>query len=175
MKNNFRTAIGILMVSLTVSCTEKKETGIETSPKDPNVEFTSPAQVSATQASSPAPVGTEQAAEKSAKNTGPITTVALSGPHFDFGNIKKGEKVSHTYEFTNTGKIPLIISDVRPGCGCTAPEFTKEPIAPGKTGKVTLSFDSSQFEGPVSKEANVFANVEKSPIRLTFNANIQSK
>lgn len=105
----------------------------------------------------------------------PLTTLALSESNFDFGNIKKGEKVNHVYEVTNTGKNPLVISEVKPGCGCTAPEFTKDPILPGKKGKITLSFDSSSFDGAVQKYADVFANVEKSPIKLTFNANIQPK
>lgn len=103
----------------------------------------------------------------------PSTSVALSENSFDFGKIKKGDKVEHVYEITNTGKNPLIISEVKPGCGCTAPDFTKEPIMPGKKGKVTLHFDSSSFDGNVQKYADVFANVEKSPIRLTFTANIQ--
>ncbi|MDF2552921.1 MAG: hypothetical protein K0R36_2270 [Chryseobacterium sp.] len=105
----------------------------------------------------------------------PLTTVALSESNFDFGTIKKGDKVNHVYEVTNTGKNPLVISEVKPGCGCTAPEFTKDPILPGKKGKITLSFDSSSFDGAVQKFADVYANVEKSPIKLTFNANIQPK
>lgn len=103
----------------------------------------------------------------------PLTTIALSQSNYDFGKIKKGDKVNHVYEITNTGKNPLVISEVKPGCGCTAPEFTKEPILPGQKGKITLSFDSTSFDGAVQKYADVFANVEKSPIKLTFNANIQ--
>lgn len=103
----------------------------------------------------------------------PSTTIALSESNFDFGNIKKGDKVEHIYEITNTGKNPLVISEVKPGCGCTAPDFTKDPILPGKKGKITLHFDSSNFDGNVQKYADVYANVEKSPIKLTFTANIQ--
>lgn len=103
----------------------------------------------------------------------PLTTIALSENNFDFGNIKKGDKVEHVYEITNTGTNPLVISEVKPGCGCTAPDFTKEPIMPGKKGKITLHFDSSNFDGNVQKYADVFANVEKAPIKLTFTANIQ--
>lgn len=103
----------------------------------------------------------------------PSTSVALSENSFDFGKIKKGDKVEHVYEVTNTGKNPLVISEVKPGCGCTVPDFTKEPIMPGKKGKITLHFDSSSFDGNVQKSADVFANVEKSPIQLTFTANIQ--
>ncbi|OCA77736.1 hypothetical protein BBH99_02065 [Chryseobacterium contaminans] len=103
----------------------------------------------------------------------PSTSIALSESNFDFGKIKKGDKVEHVYEITNTGKNPLVISEVKPGCGCTAPDFTKEPIMPGKKGKITLHFDSSNFDGNVQKYADVFANVEKSPIKLTFTADIQ--
>ncbi|WP_185144656.1 DUF1573 domain-containing protein [Chryseobacterium phosphatilyticum] len=103
----------------------------------------------------------------------PSTSIALSESNFDFGKIKKGDKVEHVYEITNTGKNPLVISEVKPGCGCTAPDFTKEPIMPGKKGKITLHFDSSNFDGNVQKYADVFANVDKAPIKLTFTANIQ--
>ncbi|AZA62264.1 MULTISPECIES: DUF1573 domain-containing protein [Chryseobacterium] len=119
----------------------------------------------------PTVAGTEAAAP--VKSNQPTTTIALSESNFDFGNIKKGAKVNHVYEVTNTGTNPLIISEVKPGCGCTAPEFTKEPIMPGKKGKITLSFDSSNFDGSVQKYADVFANVENAPVKLTFNANIQ--
>lgn len=111
-------------------------------------------------------------AEKSKTNQ-PLTTLALSENNYDFGKIKKGEKVEHVYEVTNTGTNPLVISEVKPGCGCTAPDFTRDPILPGKKGKITLHFDSTNFDGNVQKYADVFANVEKSPIKLTFTANIQ--
>ncbi len=103
----------------------------------------------------------------------PLTNIAISENHFDFGKIKKGEQVKHVYEITNTGTNPLVISQVKPGCGCTAPDYTKDPILPGKKGQITLSFDSSNFDGLVNKEASVFANVEKAPVVLTFSANIQ--
>ena len=117
--------------------------------------------------------GAETTTSAAAKSDQPLTTIALAQSNYDFGTIKKGSKVNHVYEITNTGKNPLIISEVKPGCGCTAPEFTKEPIMPGKKGKITLSFDSSSFDGAVSKYADVFANVEKAPIKLTFVANVQ--
>ncbi|MBO6200992.1 MAG: DUF1573 domain-containing protein [Chryseobacterium sp.] len=102
----------------------------------------------------------------------PLTTIAFSETNHSFGDIKKGEKVEHIYEVTNTGTNPLIISNVKPGCGCTVPDFTKEPILPGKKGKITLHFDSTNFDGAVNKAADVFVNVEKAPVRLTFSANI---
>ncbi|GAA4149173.1 hypothetical protein GCM10022217_00750 [Chryseobacterium ginsenosidimutans] len=122
--------------------------------------------------STAAPISAETSAAAPVSNQ-PSTTIALSESNFDFGNVKKGDKVQHIYEITNTGTNPLVISEVKPGCGCTVPDFTKEPIMPGKKGKITLHFDSSNFDGNVDKYADVFANVEKAPIKLTFTANIQ--
>ena len=102
----------------------------------------------------------------------PLTNLVLSENHWDFKDVKKGESVEHVYEVTNMGENPLIISQVKPGCGCTAPDYTREPIMPGQKGKITLKFDSSNFEGLQNKQAEVYANVEKAPIVLTFSANV---
>ncbi|EJL72134.1 DUF1573 domain-containing protein [Chryseobacterium populi] len=150
-----------------VSCKkENKEVqGAETSTTD-SAAVTTPAD------SAVAPVSAETPAAAPASNQ-PSTSIALSESNFNFGNIKKGDKVEHIYEITNTGTNPLVISEVKPGCGCTVPEFTKEPILPGKKGKITLHFDSTNFDGNVNKFADVYANVDKAPIKLTFTANIQ--
>lgn len=102
----------------------------------------------------------------------PLTNVVLTENHWDFKEVKKGESVEHNYEITNTGENPLIISHVKPGCGCTAPEYTKEPILPGQKGVITLKFDSSSFDGLQNKQAEVYANVENAPIVISFSANV---
>lgn len=118
------------------------------------------------------PVNPNELSIKEAQSK-PLTNVAISEDTFDFGTIKKGEVKSHTYEITNTGTNPLIISEVKPGCGCTIPEFTKDPIMPGKKGKITLKFESEAFDGVVHKTADVYANVAKAPITINFTANIK--
>lgn len=109
----------------------------------------------------------------SSENTIALTTAIFTKDSHDFGNLKKGEIVQHIYEITNTGNKPLIISSVNPACGCTAPEYTKEPIAPGEKGSVTLSFNSTNFSGIVTKTAQVYTNTDNSPFTLSFKANIQ--
>lgn len=133
-----------------------------------------PNEVSAT-APTPDPMDAERDKMVKDAQSKPLTSLVLSENSHSFGKIKKGEKVEHVYQVTNTGKNPLIISNVKPGCGCTAPTFTKEPIMPGQKGQITLAFDSSSFDGTVNKQAEVFANVEKTPILLTFSAEIQPK
>ncbi|MDR6159851.1 hypothetical protein QF023_003367 [Chryseobacterium sp. SLBN-27] len=147
-----------------VSC--KKENKEEVLLERPDIHRSAPADSSKV-AATPETVAAAPASNQ------PLTTIALSESNFDFGKIKKGDKVEHIYEITNTGTNPLVISEVKPGCGCTAPDFTKETIMPGKKGKITLHFDSTNFDGNVNKYADVFANVEKAPIKLTFTANIQ--
>ena len=71
---------------------------------------------------------------------GPV--LAFAEKSHDFGDIRQGEKVSYTFTFTNTGTAPLVISNVATTCGCTATGWTKEPVAPGKTGQVSATFDS---------------------------------
>jgi len=77
---------------------------------------------------------------------------------FDFGKIKKGDKVSHEYKFVNEGKSPLIISDSYATCGCTKPEWPHTPITPGGSGVVKVTFDSAGKSGLQDKQITVVAN-----------------
>jgi hypothetical protein len=71
---------------------------------------------------------------------GPV--LAFTEKSHDFGDIRQGDKVSYTFTFTNTGTAPLIITNVATTCGCTATGWTKEPVAPGKSGEISATFDS---------------------------------
>ncbi len=91
----------------------------------------------------------------------------------DFGTLKEGEKVTYTYTFTNKGKANLVISSVVPGCGCTVADYTKEPVPPKKTGKVTITFDTKDKKGMVKKRVSVQANTYPAETVLYFTANIE--
>ena len=73
-------------------------------------------------------------------NTG--TLAWTSGLAHDFGKIKQNEPASYTFEFTNTGKEPVIITNAKPSCSCTVPEYTKDPVLPGKKGIVKATFNA---------------------------------
>ena len=94
---------------------------------------------------------------------------------FDFGKITDGDKVRHTYMVKNIGNNPLVISNVQVSCGCTAPFFPKEPILPGKTGEVTLEFNSAGKEGLVNKNALIVANADNAPFSIGFSAEVAKK
>lgn len=77
---------------------------------------------------------------------------------YDFGKIKQGEKVSHSFTFTNTGKSPLIITNATASCGCTTPIWPKKPIMPGDTGSIAVTFNSAGKSGLQDKLITVTAN-----------------
>lgn len=92
---------------------------------------------------------------------------------FDFGEIQRGTHVEHLFSFKNTGDAPLVIVDAKSSCGCTVPEWTKEPIAPGENGTLLVKFDGSG-QNQVSKTITVTANTEKGTERLTIKAFVEA-
>lgn len=92
----------------------------------------------------------------------------------DFGDIAQGTAVEHIFTFTNTGKSPLVISNARSSCGCTIPEYTREPIAPGATGELLVKFDGSG-RGNVTKTITVATNTERTNETIRIRANVQAK
>lgn len=77
----------------------------------------------------------------------------------NFGKIAQRKPVSAVFVFTNTGSTPLVISNVKGSCGCTVTQYTKEAIAPGKTGNVKATFNAAAM-GAFNKSVRVTANVE---------------
>jgi hypothetical protein len=84
---------------------------------------------------------------------------------FDFGEVKEGEIVRHDFEFINNGNAPLVIQNAHSTCGCTVPEWPKDPIPPGESGKIKVEFNTkakANFqEKPVIITANTFPNTTK--------------
>lgn len=77
----------------------------------------------------------------------------------DYGEIQKGSDGVRVFEFTNTGDAPLIISKVSSSCGCTIPEKPKDPILPGKVGKIKVKYDTNRV-GAIRKAITVISNAD---------------
>lgn len=92
---------------------------------------------------------------------------------YDFGTVKKGKKVTHTYEFKNTGKVPLVITDARSTCGCTVPTYPKEPIEPGKGGRIKVVFDTTNYTDRQGKPITITANTYPNKTELMIKGNIE--
>ncbi len=85
----------------------------------------------------------------------------------DYGKIKNGADPYCTFEFTNTGDAPLMISDAKGSCGCTVPEWPKEPIAPGAKSSIKVRYDTKR-EGPISKNVTIMSNAVNAPEKVIY-------
>lgn len=89
----------------------------------------------------------------------PRPVIEFDTTEFNFGILAVGESVSHVFKFKNTGNAPLIISQVKPSCGCTTlKDWPKDPIAPGESGQITAEFNSKGNSGEVTKNILVSTN-----------------
>jgi len=77
---------------------------------------------------------------------------------YDFGSVKQGDVVDHTFKFKNVGTQPLVISNIGVSCGCTTPEWTKDPVMPGKSGTISAKFNSTGKMGMQNKVLTVESN-----------------
>jgi hypothetical protein len=89
----------------------------------------------------------------------------------DFGKIPKNKPVTAEFKFTNSGKVPLTLSNVQASCGCTTPDWTKEPVAPGKSGFIKATYNAAAT-GPFSKSITITANVESGQQILTIKGEV---
>jgi hypothetical protein len=112
---------------------------------------------------------------KSAQNpTDKMPVIHFEKTEFDFGKILQGEVVSYTFHFTNTGNAPLIITSVEKSCGCTASDYPRTPIDPGKTGDIKITYDSKGHHGFQSKSLVVNANTMPSQTTLRIKAEVRT-
>ena len=107
------------------------------------------------------------AAQPTAATTAPadVAPAMTNGPQMkfeyithDFGKIQEGDKVTYKFNFANTGKSPLIITDAVASCGCTIPTWPKAPIKPGDGGQITVTFNSFGKKGLQDKMVTITAN-----------------
>jgi hypothetical protein len=110
-----------------------------------------------------------------AKPEGPLPAAQFSTLEHDFGTIKEGDVVEHTFAVKNTGEAPLIIQSAQPSCGCTVPDWTKEPIPVGGTGYVKAKFDSNGKPNAQNKSITVTANTWPKQTMLRFKAMVLPK
>jgi Protein of unknown function (DUF1573) len=93
---------------------------------------------------------------------------------YDFGSVPQGKPVYHFFEIKNTGSKPITLNDVHASCGCTTPEWSKDPIAPGATAKIKVGFNAAsegafekfisiQYNESVQKQIKIRGNVWRAP------------
>ena len=84
----------------------------------------------------------------------------------DFGTLDEGPKVTHVFNFTNTGKEPLIITSARASCGCTVPQKPEKPVLPGEVGEITVTYNTKGRVGNFNKAITLTSNAKQSTFIL---------
>jgi hypothetical protein len=100
----------------------------------------------------------------------------IGGETHDFGTLKEGPSATYVFQFKNVGKEPLIITNASASCGCTVPEFPKEPILPGKKGQLKVTYNTAGKSGPFDKtvfiQSNAPSNVAGDRYELHVKGNV---
>ncbi|MBC9931921.1 DUF1573 domain-containing protein [Chitinophaga qingshengii] len=100
----------------------------------------------------------QSAASGTTAESGKASDLNFEEKVHNFGDIAQGEKVEYSFKFTNTGSSPLVIEDAISSCGCTVPEWPKQPIKPGESGFMKVIFDSHGKSGYTEKEISIKTN-----------------
>lgn len=86
--------------------------------------------------------------------------IEISESNVDLGSIKYGGKAVTTVQIKNTGDKPLIISDAKASCGCTVPDWPKEPIAPGRSADMTVQYTTTTKPGAFNRTVTINSNAK---------------
>lgn len=117
----------------------------------------------------------EIAKQRDYKMTEGASALTFSKTEYNFGTINEGDEVQTTFEFKNTGKSALIISNAASTCGCTIPEYPKEPIPAGGTGSILVKFNSSGKPNQQNKVVTLTTNTAKGKETVVIKANVIPK
>lgn len=98
--------------------------------------------------------------------------ISFASSEHDFGTVPQGTPVTYVFNFKNTGKEPLVLSAVNPSCGCTTPEWPKEPVAPGANAKITVTYNAANA-GTFTKTVTVVSNAATPTTILTIKGEVK--
>ncbi len=113
-------------------------------------------------------------AEARDAESGKFPVITFEESMFDFGTIDQNTPVEHVFKFKNTGEAPLMIVNAKSSCGCTIPEYTKDPVAPGESGELLVKFNGSG-QNQVSKTVTLTTNTKAGTETLTIKAFVTPK
>lgn len=110
----------------------------------------------------------------------PVDTINVAKMEFEdirhrYGEVEEGTIVTHAFKFTNIGKAPLMISNAKSTCGCTVPEWPKEPIPVGGEGEIFVKFDTKKKEAYQTKPIFIQANTHPAETTLYLMGKVQKK
>ncbi len=100
-----------------------------------------------------------------------VAKIEFKQTTIDYGIIEKGANGIRTFEFTNTGEAPLIVSRVSSSCGCTVPKKPEAPIMPGETGEIEVKYDTKRVM-PIRKTITVLSNADTPTVALKIKGEV---
>lgn len=102
-----------------------------------------------------------------------VPVISFDSSTVNFGTLAIGATFDHTFRFTNTGQAPLSLTQVSPSCGCTVPRsWPREPIQPGQTGEISVTFNSKGNTGAIEKSITVVSNCIPAANKLVIKGNV---
>ncbi len=113
------------------------------------------------------PISNTTTASNASENPdGKYPVISFDENEYDFGTIKEGDIVNHTFKFKNTGDFPLIINKATASCGCTIPQWPKDPIPVGGSGEIQVKFNSRGKQNQQTKYITISANTKPESTRI---------
>lgn len=168
MKKNLIFTFAMAVALMATSCNQENTTDTATT----GTEATAATPAADATVANPNIATTEPTAATPANPNAPA--MSFKETVYDFGTVKQGEVVNHTFTFTNTGKEPLIIENASASCGCTVPEWTKTPVAPGQTGEIKVQFNSTGKAGQQAPMVTIRANTEPNITQVSLKGTVEA-
>ena len=154
MQTQFRKYFAVSLIVLLAACTSKKQNDVPDNAINTDV------------------VNNPATASQSSNPKENVPTYQFETTEHDFGDIAQGEHVSFAFNFINSGKGDLVIRSANGSCGCTVPEYPKDPIKPGDKGVINVTFNSEGKEGLQNKTVTLIANTIPNTFVLTIKGNV---
>jgi hypothetical protein len=155
----------LFLLNLTIGCkpntTEKKDNGLQEVRLDEKASNADIVRL---------PISADQNMD-----TTQMAKIAFEQTSYDFGEITEGGVVKHTFSFKNVGKVPLVITDMQTTCGCTVPDWNRNPIQPNATSEVSVQFNSAGKVGVQDKPIRVIANTFPSETVIKLTGTVKAK
>ncbi|MBQ4420558.1 MAG: DUF1573 domain-containing protein [Bacteroidales bacterium] len=115
-----------------------------------------------------------QSNKKEVKATGSQPEITFTEMVHDYGEVVKGGNGICEFEYKNTGKAPLMLTNVRSSCGCTIPSWSKEPLMPGKSAKIKVKYNTKNV-GTINKSITVESNASNGTVVLKITGKVVNK
>lgn len=108
------------------------------------------------------------------KSSTPQDSIVFTSMVHDYGTVVQASDGTCQFVFKNKGKAPIVLNEVKASCGCTVPEWTRTPVAPGETGTIKVTYNTNNV-GAFTKSITVQSNAVNNPVVLLIKGTVTAK